>query len=547
MAKLLIKRSIQKTSLTCVILFIVLLASKNFLLVNSYESAHAHEIVSNRKIYYPTQVNVTTNFSKVIGTNNISLGSQIDREWLDLDKFSELHNDFNQCKFRLIRVGIYYTSPCLTWNETYQTGTYDWSRFDTLLQILHDMEVEIMIVIGNNNPSLTNGGLPIGMEKNYNNTGFPNPVSFSKYCKDIAVHIHQNGWSVKYWELYNEPYGVFEDEKFYEPLIENAYNAFVELFNSASEAILEIFPDALFGTDISNIKTFFNRFVFDGKNVGFLSFHKYDAWGTWLYRPEGYLPDNILLLKASILGNKYLHTPQEMRAKWYDINNVMIPVFCTETNLNSAYINGTDPRIQEVINAVWYAEELIAFISSDVRYSIYFHFASDDSPYWIKSKKTMGGGFGMINKTSPFDKWYPYHVNYLLGNNLHVGDKLFSCTSSNSTIISTLSWVNNNTYHILLVGKTNNSVNINIDIKNANPKNEIITMYKIDKQSTELQVSEENYTNNIDISEKGYFVLMLKIDCARAPQILDIAQFLQSFKNFFLFFFRIKFIFYFLI
>jgi hypothetical protein len=512
MVRLLIKRSIQKTSLTCLIVFLVFSASKNCLLANSYESTYAHEIASNGKVYYPKQVNVTTNFTKVIGTNNISLGSQIVGEWLNLDKFPKLHNGFNQCKFRLIRIGIYHTFPCLTWNDTYQTGTYDWSRFDTLLQILVDMDTEIIIVIGNNNPSLTNGGLPIGMEKNYNDTGFPNPVSFSNYCMEIAAHIYQNGWSVKYWELYNEPYGVFEDEKFYKPLKENSYNAFVELFNSASNAILEIFPNALFGTDVSNIKTFFNRFVFDGQNVGFMSFHKYDAWGTWLYRPEGYLPDNVLLLKASILGNKYLYTPQEMRVKWYDINNIMIPVFCTETNLNSAYINGTDPRIQEVINAAWYTEELIAFITSGVRYSIYFHFSSDDSPYWIKSKKTMGGGFGMINKTSPFDKWYPYHVNYLLGNNLQVGDKLFRCTSSNSTIISTLAWGFNNTHHILLVGKIKKSVNVNIEIINANPKNEIITIYKIDKQSTELQVTEENYTNNIDLYEKGYFVILLKID-----------------------------------
>jgi len=43
--------------------------------------------------------------------------------------------------------------------------------------------------------------------------------------------------------------------------------------------VLEVFPDALFGVDISDRKSFLDRFVNDGRNVGFLSFHKYDAWG----------------------------------------------------------------------------------------------------------------------------------------------------------------------------------------------------------------------------------------------------------------------------
>lgn len=462
-------------------------------------SLQAFQISSFGQITYPVIVDVSVDFSKVVGTNNLSLGVQIAHEWANLVKYSELQNKFVASKFTLVRFFVYHVQPCVNWNETSRTGTYDWTRFDQLMQTIQNVGVKnILISIGHNAQS----GLPPGMIRNYNNTGFPDPISFAVYCKDIALHVRSEGWSVRFWEPYNEPYQVFSND--------TAYKAFVELFNAASDSILEVFPEALFGVDISNYKSFLDRFVYDARNVGFLSFHKYDAWGTWLYHPDGYLSNDTVLKKASILGSSDRYTPQEMRDKWRSIKGKELPVFCTETNLNNAWVNGTDPRIQEVLGAVWYAEELRAFILSDVRCSVYFHFASNDAPRWEIDKQTRGYGFGMVNMTPPHTEWYPYYVNYLLGNHLHEGDKLYSCSSSNSTVISALAWSHNETYYVLLIGKIDERVRINVDLENVTVANDFISIFKISGDNSKLETIEGSFANSFNVIESGYFVMLLK-------------------------------------
>jgi len=487
---------ISRGFLLCISLFTLIGGS----LISSSMSLRVSQIPSYGKVTYPILVYVSVDFSKVIATNNLSLGTQIAHEWSNLVKYPELQNKLVACKFTIVRFFVYHVQPCVNWDETTKTGTYDWSKFDQLMQTIQNMGVKnILVCVGYNAPN----GLPPGMNRNYNNTGFPDPESFTAYCKDIALHVKDKGWSVRYWEPYNEPYQVFSND--------TTYKTFVELFNAASDAVLEVFPDVLFGVDISDRKSFLDRFVYDGRNVGFLSFHKYDAWGTWLYHPEGYYSDDEVLRRASILGDYYRYTPQEMRDKWRSIRGEELPVFCTETNLNSAWINGTDPRIQEVVGAAWYAEVLRAFILSDIKYSVYFHFASDDSPRWEVDKQTKGYGFGMVNMAPPHVEWYPYLVNNLFGNHLREGDEIYICSSSNSTVVSALAWSGNGTYNVLLIGKAKEEVKVNIDVKNATIVNGLVSIFKIGGSSPKLEMSKESFVNPFSIVESGYFVMLLKI------------------------------------
>jgi hypothetical protein len=365
---------------------------------------------------------------------------------------------------------------------------------------------DVLICVGHN----AEKGLPPGMDRNYNNTGFPNPDSFAAYCRDIAGHVKSKGWTVRFWEPYNEPYQIFTDGT-RSRMYEEKYEAFVKLFNSAAEAILEFFPDALFGVDISNVKAFLDRFVCDARHVGFLSFHKYDAYGTWLYAPNGYYSDAKVLEKASILGDSYRYTPKEMREKWFSMTSHDLPVLCTETNLNSAWRNGTDPRIQQVVGAVWYAEVLRAFILNDVRYSVYFHFASDDSPRWEIDKQTKGYGFGMINSTPPHTEWYPYLLNKLIGKNLHVGDKICWSLSSNSTFLSILAWISEGTQNILLIGKAKDEIKVKINFEGINVTDESVYIVKIHESGSNLDLSVERFVDGLTMSENGYFVALLKV------------------------------------
>jgi len=468
-------------------------------LIASNMSFQGAQISSYGEINYPTLVDVGVDFSKVIAVNNLSLGVQIEHEWPNLVKYSELQNKFVASKFEIVRFFIVHVQPCINWNETTKTGTYDWSKFDYLMQTIKNVGVEnILMSVGH---TVING-LPRGMEQNHNNTGFPNPSSLAAYLKDIAVHVKSKGENIRYWEPLNEPYQVFSND--------TAYRAFVDLFNAASDAVLQVFPEALFGVDISNIKIFFDRFVYDGRNVGFLSFHKYDASGTLLWHPEGYLSDDEILRRAGVLGDSSRYTPRQMLDKWRSIRGADLPVFSTETNMNSAWINGTDPRIQEVIGAVWYAEELRAFITNGVARSVYFHFASDDSRRWEIDKQTKGYGFGMLNMTPPHVEWYPYLTNYLFGNNLNGGDKIYNSSSSNPAAVSTLTWVSNNFYNVLLIGKTKDATKVGINVRNANIKNGLVSIFKIDENDRKLQVIEERFANSFTVFENGYFVILLR-------------------------------------
>lgn len=468
-------------------------------LISSAPSLQSPPLLSYGRVTNPIQIDVDVNFSRRVAINNLSIGVQIAQDWENLGKYAELQGKFVESKFRIVRFFMYHTQPCKTWNETTKTGIYNWTKFDSLMQAILNVGIRnILISVALANASV---GLPEGMDRNYNNTGYPNKESFALYCKDIALHLRDKGWSVKFWEPYNEP--CIKDY--------TTYRALVDSFNTASDAILQVFPNALFGVDASNRKQFLDNFVYDGRNVGFLSFHKYDASGTWLHNPEGYYSDEEVLKRASMLGDDYHYTPQEMRDKWRSVRGVELPVFVTESNLNWCYINGTDPRIQQVIGAAWYAEELRSLILSDVKCSVYFTFASDDSPRWGKDVFTRGYGFGMINMTTPHEEWYPYFVNVLFGNYLDFGDELYDCSSSNSTTVSTLAWGNNGYYNVLLIGKIKSQVNVRVNIRNADVKNGQILFFKIDSNDQKLQITERDFTDRISLLEKGYFVILLRI------------------------------------
>ena len=469
-------------------------------------------IPSYGSIIYPTSVNVAVDFSKVIGSNNLTLATQIHHEWAYLSDYTELQRKLTDCKFGLVRSFVYHTQPCISWNEQTRMGVYDWTNFDRLMQTLQVMDIEnIMMTVGH----VASSGLPSGMNRNYTDTGLPNPESFATYCRDIALHVKNKGWYVKYWEPFNEPAQIFTDWTM-TALIEAKYQALVNLFNRASDSILQVFPSALCGADLSGIKSFLDRFVYDARNVGFLSFHKYDAWATSEYHPEAQVSDEECLRRASLLEGYWtwpphaFYTPQEMRDKWRSVRGVELPVICSETNMNSAWAGGSDPRIQQVLGGVWYAEELRAFVLSNVEYSVYFHFASYDS-----GEPTGGFGMGMVKMTPSHTEWYPYLTNYLFGNNLAVGDKIYESSSSKSTAVSTLAWKDSNSYNILLIGKVKDeTLRVNASIQNASLAGPA-SIFIMDGTSPQLQVSTENLVNNtFVIAENGFFVVLVKIPYA---------------------------------
>jgi hypothetical protein len=202
--------------------------------------------------------------------------------------------------------------------------------------------------------------------------------------------------------------------------------------------------------------------------MGFLSFHKYDATSTWYDDcSQGYPSDYNILRNAGRIdtSENYCwsqYSPIEVQQKWREERGELLPILCTETNLNSAWYNGTDPRIQRTIGAVWYAEELRFFILNGLRFATYYSFASDDSALWGTAKPTQGWGFGMIERNQPHTMWYPYLVNILLGNNMNFGDPIFAVMSNDTDTVSALAWKDGNQSRLLLICKTDEQVNVDI-------------------------------------------------------------------------------------
>ena len=447
-------------------------------------------VLSQTQTVYPVGVNVVLNLSNIASRNHLSMGVQFADEANSIISSSELESDFAACSFSMVRISLgQWWGPCRSWNETRHTGTYDWKLFDETVNLINNGGCKLLIC-ANRPPA----GMPL------QDTGFPDPSSFSAYVRDIAVHMKESGWTSAVWEVWNEPYEVFG----WSNINETRMMAYIDLFNNVSESIHEILPTALVGSSACSDKLFLKKFTNFGRDVGFLGFHMYNAFGTWLCNTAGYYDNQTVLIRATQgnVGDSNYVNPERMKEIWYATRNETLPIFCTETNLNGEFMNGTDPRQQDIIGAVWYAEELRGFILEGVSRSIYYQFASDDSPDWNTTKQTKGFGFGMVRSTVPFTKWYPYYFNYLLANRLSEDDPLYETSSDKPDTVSVIAWSHNSRLEILLICKVPESVVIYTNGISGN-----FTMLKID--STNTGIAAMKYESN-SLTVNGYCVVLLE-------------------------------------
>lgn len=452
------------------------------------------------------KVEVNVDYEKRIGTINLSLGAQF-HSWMNIPSIPELKDKAKQCNFGLVRLFIGFEQgfkPCTSWNEETHIGTYDWTELDEIIQTIKEIGAEPLICIGGEE-SHSGYWLPNGMVGNWKGTGFPSNESFGTYCADIVHHINiEKEWNVKYWEIWNEP-DIWSDH--WVSIDPNKLANFTKTFNNAQRYMHNIESGIVCGNDHSDWKDFLDYFAEHAEGVGFLSFHKYDGAGTWLFCPEGYVSDCLALRKASeiidfpwCLGARY--SPREMQEKWEDTRGEILPVICSETNLNAAWQKGTDPRIQEIIGGVWYAEELRFFVLEGMKYSLFYNFASDHTWAWETTCPTKGWGFGMARSTPPYTEWYPYLVNNLIGNNLSVGDPMFEAVSNDTSAVSALAWKQGDRHKLLLICKVDQEVSINITgLPTGNAR-----IYRIDSSGMNIQ---SEVTENRQFTINGYTVLLI--------------------------------------
>ena len=452
-----------------------------------------NNIPSTGFISYSPRVDVNVNLSKVIGTNNLSLGFMLDYEWKtwrDRTVLKQLTSDANFRMIRIFSAGARGIEPCTNWNDSTKTGTFDWTNVDALIRAIFDVGAEPLVCLGYYHP----GGIqiPPGMSVNLT-TGLPYPESFAAYCKEWVRHCKVAGLDVRYYEVVNEAWYYFYPNWNWNE-VKAGY--FLQLFNTCYNAMHDENDQILVGNDASSHRKFLDYWVTHGGQLDFLSFHKYDCDGV-------NMDDETPLLRAE---RRYFVTD----GLWYGVNDARqiwganLPAIASECNWAAACTDGTDPRLQQVVGAVWLALVLRTSILEDVQYNLYYSFSSSKS--WEQANKPSGGfGFGMINHDDN-QPWYPYYVQKLLGINLFAGDSIVESESS-SDDVRALAWLHNGTSNILLVCKVDEPRTVCLQGATGQ-----LNFSRIDNNISYLtpsvQVGKINSTDSL--STGGYSVILLQ-------------------------------------
>lgn len=418
---------------------ILLLIASSFLLSNFITTATGDMEIS-RTIDSFGQINysfkVSVDFDKTILNNSLALSVHDVRTTTTPYTPIRLENA-RAANFKLVRVfigNVYHLfgiSPCTYWNESTHQGTYDWELLDDWIEAIREIGAEPLLVLGGR---IMGNNLPLGMsvDPSSGDNYFPLHIDdFAKYCADIVYHTNvENGYGIKFWEIWNEARDDSQIE-------------FTALYNAVQAQMHNVDPSILIGNDRCNIKRFADYYVDHIKGLDFAAFHKYDTGD-----PNEL--ESVLIERASDLTTSWrepqswfqTYSPSEIKAL------LGVPVLCTETNLDW---NTPDSKHNTVFHSVWYAEELRAFIlDGNVSYSVFYGLAAALNRY------------GLMNDESSNTLWHPYYVNYLIGNNLNVGDSICRASSDNFKKVSVLAWKNDSQKNILLIGKTPELVNVTI-------------------------------------------------------------------------------------
>ena len=428
-----------------IFLIIIITFSTISVSFGSQVSEDSYGISASGTIIYWPRVDITINVDKIIGVNNLSLGFQLDFEWKRWRDNTVLRQLASEAGFKLIRIFDWRSQndaspdPCLYWNETTKTGVFDWTDVDLLVTRVFEVGAEPLITLGGYD--MQPKYLPNGMATNPV-TGLPYPESWAAYCQAWVKHFKEIELPVRFYEIVNEPWEYFGWVNY------TRLGFFMELFNAAADAMRSENPNILIGLNGANRKYVLDYWLaHGGVDLDFISFHKYDA-GT-----IGQYDDEVMFSRAEtyqIVTSSSYYGVQDVRKVYFSARGKRVLVINSESNFNSAWQTGTDPKIQQMVGAVWLALVLRAEVLEGVDGTVYYTFSSSAS--WEKANKASGGlGFGMVNSDNN-KPWYPYYVQKMIATNLAVGDQLVDVVCSSNDIRS-IAWIHNGKLNVLLICK----------------------------------------------------------------------------------------------
>ena len=430
----------------------------------------------------------------VIDNDTFTLGIQFDWEstiWRNRPILQEMTRNAN---IKLIRIWSSEPEPCKQWNEANKSGTWNWTQLDPLFQKIFEIGAEPLICLGFYDWNVNKIRTPPGMATD-SETGLPYPASWAAYCTEWVKHFQIAGFPVKYYEMINEPHHYFGWVATQPKL-----GYYMNLYNTAARAMRAKNPNIKLGSDCLILKNVLDYFISNGENLDFLSYHGYGSDGN-LDATDAeifYYAEN-----RHISQDPTKYGVDKARELYKASRGIDLPVIKSENNVNWAFVNGTDPRIQTMVGVVYHALTFRTSILKKYSCNIYYNFASSASE--AHQKPTGGMGFGMVNSDNN-KPWYPYYVYKMVGESLFIGDKILK-TNSSSDDLRIVAWIHEDKVNILLICKINEPRTIYINGLEG----------QLEYQKLDSTISWENpaiQTGKIGSSDQinlnGYTVMLLK-------------------------------------
>jgi hypothetical protein len=431
-----------------------------------------------------------------MGANDLALGFMMgETEWKSWCENPVLRMLAIDANFRLVRILSPRVEPCAFWNESTKTGVFNWTDVDVLVQRIFEIGAEPLICFAsfyNSTPQI-----PTGMAIDPS-TGLPYPKSYAVYATEWIKHLRTLEWPVRYYEIMNEPSAYFGWNSSDTTKLAN----YVAFWNTVARSMRQENPIILISHDSCTIKWVFDYWLEHGDDIDFADFHKYDAHAI------GQFTDKEMFDRAEqtyFEASSWAYGVDEVRQRWLNAHGKWLPIMISESNFNSAWENGTDPKLQQMAGAVWTALVLRTAILKGVSYEIHYSFCSSAS-LGLAQKPSGGFGFGMVN----FDNnqpWYPYYVHKMLGNNLGVGDLILE-TNSSSNDLRSIAWIHDGAFNILLVCKAEQPRTVYLQGVSCE-----LRFSKIDNATPFLtpSIQEGTLSATQPLVMKGYTVMLLQL------------------------------------
>jgi len=451
-------------------------------------------------------VTVYVDTGDVIDYNPLETGFQISStHWRDFRNDAEFRQLATDGGFRMERFFDRIVNPCTYWNENTQTGTWSWSTTDDLVRKIFETGAEPVISLSqwrdSNDPNGWNSVIPRGMAVNPS-TLLPYPSSYANFVAEWVRHYQNIGLPVRYYEIFNEIQTYVGWDP---PGNTGRINNFIDLFEAAYNKMHQVNPNVMVSTDSTLEKHIFDNFYAQNVDIDFFDFHKYEAWKYPQY------DDDTIFEKSE---EEYFETDwsaysiTEARQKWFNRFGKWIPVICSESNMNAAFSDGSDPRIQQMSGTVRTALVLRQGMLNDLNNYMYFDYAS--SYYFESSYPSGGAGFGMINLDDN-DPWYPYYLMKMVGTNLSPNDPIYRTTVSDNNNFRAIAWDHNGKTNVLVICLDKGDYTVVMNGLSGTPSYE-----KLDENISWFYPQVQTGTGSyIDVN--GYAVMLVQSDSGSPP------------------------------